>query len=76
MNCNLMAENKMIRGKIADIEDEVFEMKSMGHISASSQGDSYQDKEVRVLNKNLKDRLEFLRKRELELMGMLSKKKN
>jgi hypothetical protein len=27
------------------------------------------------LNKNLKDRLEFLKKRELELMGLINKKK-
>ena len=63
VNCNLMAENKMIKNKIGEIQDEIFEMKSMKSISNSSPAQSYQDKEVKVLNKNLKDRLEFLRKR-------------
>jgi hypothetical protein len=40
-----------------------------------NQNETYQDKEVKVLNKNLKDRLEFLKKRELELMGLINKKK-
>jgi hypothetical protein len=65
----------MIKAKIADIEDQIFEIKSMKHVTTSSPSETYQDKEVKVLNKNLKDRLEFLKKRELELMGLLSKKK-
>ncbi len=28
MNCNLIAENKMIKNKITEIEDEIFELKS------------------------------------------------
>ena len=74
INCNLLAENKMIKNKIADIEDEIFEIKSSRNIHPSP-SENYQDKETRVLNKNLKDRLEFLKKRELELMGMLGKKR-
>jgi hypothetical protein len=27
MNCNLVAENKMIKSKIGDIEDEVMELR-------------------------------------------------
>ena len=48
-------------------------MKSFGTPPPSDQ--NYQDKEVKVLNKNLKDRLEFLRKREMELLTLVSKKK-
>lgn len=51
-------------------------MKSNGnHQMNTNQNETYQDKEVKVLNKNLKDRLEFLKKRELELMGLINKKK-
>lgn len=27
MNINLISQNKMIRGKISEVEDEIFEMK-------------------------------------------------
>lgn len=47
----------MIKNKIGEIEDEIFEMKSLGHIAGSQISENYQDKEVKVLNKNLKDRL-------------------
>ena len=53
-----MAENKMIKNRIGDIEDEIFEMKSMKSINTPSRdSENYQEKEVKVLNKNLKDRL-------------------
>ena len=47
----------MIKNKIGEIEDEIFEMRSMKHITASNSNENYQDKEVKVLNKNLKDRV-------------------
>jgi hypothetical protein len=48
----------MIRHKISQIEDEIFELKSNGSLqSYSNQNENYQDKEIKVLNKNLKDRL-------------------
>ena len=34
-----------------------------------------EEKEMRVMNRNLRDRMEFLKSREVELMGLLSKKK-
>lgn len=50
-------------------------MKSNPNLQTNTNQETYQDKEVKVLNKNLKDRLEFLKKRELELMGLINKKK-
>lgn len=44
VNCNLMAENKMIRNKISQIEDEIFEMKSNGSGHSSLSNETYQDK--------------------------------
>lgn len=73
INCNLLAENKLIRNKINQLEDEIFEMKSFPNNTPAPQ--NYQEKEVKVLNKNLKDRLEFLRKREMELLSLVSRKK-
>lgn len=58
INCNLIAENKMIKNKISEIEDEIFEIQSNKNIQGSRlPNENYQDKEVKVLNKNLKDRL-------------------
>lgn len=74
INCNLLAENKMIKAKIAQIEDEIFDMRS-GQLASTTSNDNYQDKEVKVLNRNLKDRLEFLKKREMELMALIAKRK-
>jgi hypothetical protein len=36
---------------------------------------TYEEKETKLLNRNLKERLEFLRKREMELLALISKKK-
>jgi hypothetical protein len=46
-----------------------------GQLASSSNTDNYQEKEVKVLNRNLKDRLEFLKKREIELMALIAKRK-
>lgn len=38
-------------------------------------GYSHEEKEVKVLNRNLKERMEFLRKREMELVTLINKRK-
>ena len=77
MNCNLIAENKMIKNKITEIEDEIFELKSnvQDKKMKEEKGYSFEEKEIKVMNRNLKERLEFLRKREMELMALITKRK-
>ena len=36
INCNLMAENKMIKNKISQIQDEIFEIKSSKNLKAQN----------------------------------------
>lgn len=76
MNSNLVAENKMIRGKITELEDEIFDLKE-AHMKKNlkqTMAMSMEQKQIRVMNKNLKDRFDFLKNREVELVSMINKK--
>lgn len=77
MNINLAAENKSLKAQMADIEDQIYELQeaTLKKELKSAMAMSSEEKEIRVMNRNLKDRIEFLRSRELELMSLLSKKK-
>lgn len=65
MNSNLVAENKMIKDKISELQDEIFDLKetNMKKNIKQSMAMSMEEKEMRVTNKNLKDRFEFLKNR-------------
>lgn len=64
MNSNLVAQNKMIKDKISEIQDDIFEMKENSMRKGLKNSLTYEEKEIKVTNKNLRDRLQFLKKRE------------
>jgi hypothetical protein len=64
MNSNLMAENKMIRERIEQAEDEVFEMQeALRKGSSETTKEEMEIKELKSINKNLAERIEFLQRR-------------
>jgi hypothetical protein len=64
MNSNLMAENKMIRERIEQAEDEVFEMQeTLRKGSSETTKEEMEIKELKSINKNLAERIEFLQRR-------------
>ena len=56
MNSNLVAENKMIKDKISEVEDDIFEMKENSMKKGLKNSLTYEEKEIKVTNKNLRDR--------------------
>lgn len=65
MNINLAAENKSLKAQMADIEDQIYELQeaTLKKELKSAMAMSSEEKEIRVMNRNLKDRIEFLRSR-------------
>lgn len=59
-----MAENKMIRERIEQAEDEVFEMQeTLRKGSSETTKEEMEIKELKSINKNLAERIEFLQRR-------------
>lgn len=59
-----MAENKMIRERIEQAEDEVFEMQeALRKGSSETTKEEMEIKELKSINKNLAERIEFLQRR-------------
>ena len=63
MNSNLTGENKMLRDRITELEDEIYEMKENNMKKGVKNMMSYEEKEIKVNNRNLRERLEFLQRR-------------
>lgn len=76
MNNNLMGENKMIRSKINELQDDIFDLKEANIKKSLKQAlsMSMEEKEIRVVNKNLRDRFQFLKNREVELVGLIGRR--
>lgn len=69
MNSNLMAENRLIKEKIEEAEDEIFNFQEKLRTNAidNNSKERQEFRELKSLNRNLAERIEFLQRREREL---------
>jgi kinesin family protein 12 len=64
MNSNLMAENKLIKEKIEEAEDDIFNIQEKLRMSSVENTKERQEfRELKSLNRNLAERIEFLQRR-------------
>lgn len=64
MNSNLMAENKLIKEKIEETEDDIFNIQEKLRMSSVENTKERQEfRELKSLNRNLAERIEFLQRR-------------
>lgn len=76
MNDNMVSENRVLRERIGAVEEEMFEMQDAMRRQAEKTHTKEEEmgiKRMKASNRNLMERVEFLQKREKELMDALKK---